>query len=103
MCHPSLDLPFEHSSTFYEQQLSFCRAVTAPRCHRWGEELWLHPMAGTAGNAPPKLAQQESTAAQSPGARGRAALTLPVLLVTPKALSAGWQEEPTLLQCHSTF
>lgn len=33
MCHPPLDLPFEHPSIFYKHQLSFCRVVTVPRCH----------------------------------------------------------------------
>lgn len=47
MSHPSLDLPFEHPSIFYKQQLSFCGAVTVPECHRWGEEPWLHLMGGT--------------------------------------------------------
>lgn len=66
MCHPSQDLPFEHPSIFYKQQLSFCRAVTVPECHRWGEELWLHPMGSTwCGRAEQTLlGQQESTPAQ---------------------------------------
>lgn len=77
MCHPSLDLPFKHPSIFYKQQLSFCRALTVPECHRWGEELWLHPMGGTWGGRREQtlLGQQESTLAQRPCAGVRAAPT----------------------------
>lgn len=47
MCHHSLDLPFKHPSIFYKQQLFLCKAMTVPEYHRWGEELWLHPMGVT--------------------------------------------------------
>lgn len=56
MCHPSLDVPFEQPSSFSEQQLSCHRAVTVPECHRWGQELWLHPTGVTwAGRGEPTL------------------------------------------------
>lgn len=65
-----------------------------------GSHLVWEGRTDTAGNAPPKLGHQEPTAAQCPCAVG-SSNTCPVLLVIPvipMALSAGWQEEPTLLQ-----
>lgn len=110
MCHPSLDLPFQHPSIFHKQQLSYCRAVTVPGVtdgqRSCGSIPWEVPGVGgessSSWKCPSKAGAAGIHTSTAPTCQSQSSSsTCPVLLVIPvipMALSTAWQEEPVLLQ-----